>query len=1078
MKKILRNLLYLCGIALMMLLSSHTYAQKSISGKIVDAKSGDPLPGVTIVVKGTTTGTVSDYDGNYSLLVPKGSDQLVYSMIGYEKQTIRLSTSSVINVSMKTATTALGEVVVVGYGEQSRAQMTTSVSKMDTKNLESIPLSNAGSALQGTVAGLSVQNTTGQPGSTPNIVMRGGTSWNGSGSPLVIVDGVISSFYALNPDDIASVEVLKDAAATAIYGARAANGVILVTTKKGKVGKSEISYTVKYGVNRRRESYKYLNAHDYIYYNRLAVQNYTMVTGRTNFDAGFLNGRSGGFGTGNNTTDSPFTTMYLSDQNKYLLNYAGWKTMTDPLDPNKQLIYQENNMSDLYYQNSYVQDHYLSFDGGNNKGTYSLGLGYLDDAGIVLGSGFTRYSGKLNASYNVMKNVKVSTNILYSSSSQKGTYLPNYSWVFQRAAGQPPTSRIYNNNPDGSLSTTLNPGTNISFGNPLYYKDKFIKKNLEQRLTASVNLDWQILPELKFSARGSYFTINNVNQSFDKAYQSGGSMVTSRTASADLTRTVTNQYTAMLTYKKTFAENHHLTALLGAEYYNTDQFYLWAATKNSPSDLIPTLNAGSEASGVPSSTYTGNRIISQFGRLTYDYKMKYLFNFNIRRDGSSRLGNNKYGVFPGVSVGWNIHNENFYKNSSVSQIFSTIKPRLSYGVNGNVDVLSNYGVYGSYGDLGIYDGQTGYGNTALPTLDLRWERSTTLDAGLDLGIANNRVNLLLDYFVRDIKDKIAGLTLPYWTGFSSILTNNGTLRNKGFEAELNADIIRRKNGFNWNVGATFYTVKNFVVKLPDNGNENNRQGGIQVYDPKAGKVVWVGGLQEGKRVGLDAVYAAQQDYIYPDQASVDKDANRYDAYFQAGKEKERYPGDVRWVDVDHNDTIDYRDRVYMGRTTPSVTGGFTTNLNYKGFNLYVKTDYALGHIIYSEARVRGLAQVQGAQNSTTDVLNSWTPENRNTDIARYDFTDPHMNFGESYRARQNGKFWEKGDYLCLREVTLSYNFDPDFMKNYVKHIKVYFTGSNLGYLTKYSGANPEVGGIDNGRYPLPRVYTLGLNVKF
>ncbi|PIF03299.1 MAG: SusC/RagA family TonB-linked outer membrane protein, partial [Draconibacterium sp.] len=333
------------------------YAQQTVTGKVTTA-DGEQIPGVNIMLRGTNLGTITDLDGNYSIQVPKGGGELEFRMVGMTT-VYKFVESGIVNVVMEDDSKNLEEIVVVGYGTQTRSRMTTSISKLNSKTLESMPRANAASALQGTIAGLQVSHNTGQPGATPTMVLRGGTSWDGTGELLVLIDGVESSFYALNPEDIESVEVLKDAASTAIYGARSANGVVLITTKKGKAGQSSINYTYKFGINKRRKGYDYLNAHDYIYYNRLAVKNYTEVTGRNNFDKGFLNGISGGFGTGNNTTNSPFTTQILTDANRYLLSQPGWYQMPDPINPSQTLIYMDNQMNELFYQNSTVNDHYL-----------------------------------------------------------------------------------------------------------------------------------------------------------------------------------------------------------------------------------------------------------------------------------------------------------------------------------------------------------------------------------------------------------------------------------------------------------------------------------------------------------------------------------------------------------------------------------------------------------------------------------------------------------------------------------------------------------------------------------------------
>ncbi|WP_289023953.1 TonB-dependent receptor [uncultured Salegentibacter sp.] len=1041
-----------------------------ISGVVSD-ETGMPLPGVNVIVKNTSRGVQTNFDGKYTISASAG-ETLVFSYLGFKTSEIDVAANtSNLDVVLQEDLSGLDEVVVTGYGKQSRAKLTTSIAKMDTRILETSTRSNAATALQGTIPGLRVTNNTGQPGATPNIVLRGGTSFDGSGSPLILIDGVPGSFYALNSDDIESIEVLKDAAATAIYGARAANGVVLVTTKTGEGGKSTITYKQKYSINYKRETPDYLDAANFIKYNRQAILYYNEATGRNNFDAGFLNGALA-FGTGGNTTNSPFTTQYLTNENRYLLDYPGWGTVTDPVDPSKEILFRQNDVGDLIYQPSTSTDHYIGFQGGNEKGSYFASLGYLDNDGLILGSGFKRYSGKFTGSYNISDSFRVNSNILYAHSNLNLSPLGSNNTVFRRFAGQAPTSRTYNNNPDGSLSDDLNPGTNPGFGNPLYYQDKFIRDNVEQRLTASVGIDWDLMSNLTFSLTGSHFTVNNLDESFNKAYLSGSSLIETRNASARAQKTLRNQLTGTLNYTKS-VDKHYFDLLLGAEYYRDEYFTFSAGTKNSPTDLIPTLNAGAESNGVPSSFRTLQVIASGFGRFNYDYDDRYLVGLTFRYDGSSRLGNNKYGFFPGVSLGWNAHNEEFFKDSDIKNVFTKIKPRLSYGVNGNLEVLGNFSSFGSYGSQGVYDGQTGYANTSLPTLDLRWERSTTTNFGLDVSLFDNRINLIADYFIRDVEDKLSNLTLPYWTGFSGITTNNGILRNKGFELQLGADLVRGED-FQWSLNGTLSKIKNFVVELPENDNELNRQGGTQIYNPNTGELEWVGGLQEGQRVGNDLVVTYVQDYIYANQAEVDADANVQDDFLP--DPFKRYPGDVAWVDVNGDDVINSYDRKVIGRTTPDFYGGLSTNMSYKNFSLYLKTDFAAGHVIYNHIRGKGLAQTQGNLNQDALVLDSWTPENTDTDVPRFVFVDAQDNIFRGNEGTVNSRFWEKGDYLAIRELTLSYDLPTEKFTDKITKLSLYLTGTNLHYFKSYSGDTPELGGYQAGEFPLPRTFTLGLNL--
>ncbi|TDU43082.1 TonB-linked SusC/RagA family outer membrane protein [Gelidibacter sediminis] len=1084
MKKRDSNIIYLIFTLLFALPALSFGQEKTITGTVLSATDNIPLTGATVIVKGTSTGAITDFDGNYSITANTG-DVLVFSFVGFQPKEATVGEQSVINVTLTEDTAMLDEIVITGYGKQSRAQLTTSVSKLDTKILETSTRSNVATALQGTIAGLRVTNTTGQPGSTPQIVLRGGTNFNGTGSPLILIDGIPGSFYALNADDIESIEVLKDAAATAIYGARSADGVILVTTKTGKAGKSSINYKYKYSMNHERNDQRYLNAAQHINYNRQSIAWYREVAGNAGAFGAFLDGNHGA-GTGNNATNDPFTTQYLSASNSYLLNQPGWSTIPDILDPSKEILFYNNTgVADRIYQTSASKDHYLSFDGGNEKGTYYLGLGALDNDGLILGSGFKRYSGKFSGSYKISDRFKVNSNVLYSHSNLSLSPLGGDDTVFRRFQGQAPTSRTYDSNADGTWTNQYAPGQNQGFGNPLYYQDKFVRKNLEQRLSASVGIDWEFIDDLTLAINGSHFTVNNHNEGFNRAYRVGsntGPLRTGREASVSLGRTLRNQLTGTLNYLKKFG-NHNFNALVGAEYYKDNFFNTSAGTRNSPTDLIETLNAGAEADGIPYSFETEYVIVSTFGRLLYDYDDRYLMSFTYRYDGSSRLGNNKYDFFPGISVGWNVHNEQGFKDSSLSNVISRLKPRLSYGVNGNQDVLSNYGVYGSYGEQGVYNGQTGYANSSLPTLDLVWEKSTTFNAGLDISFFDNRLSIITDVYSRDIKDKLANLTLPYYTGFSSILTNNGTIRNKGFELQVNGDIIRNAD-LTWNVGATFTSNKNYVINLPENDNERNRQGGTLIWNASTGQEEWVGGFQEGQRSGHDLVVAFEQAGIYATQAEADADNSITDAYVPGASRNKRWAGDVKWVDQNGDGVIDNLDRKVIGRTTPDFIGGLSSSLSYKNFNLFVKTDFATGHLVWNHIKNKGYGQTQGNLAQPIEVADSWTPTNTDTDWPRFVFVNGAKNVwraGEGADDLQNfgnEKFWEKGDYLALREVTLSYNMPSKYFNDAIQRLSIYVTGSNLHYFKSMSGDTPEQGGVQYGSFPVPKTITLGLNVTF
>lgn len=354
---------------------------------------------------------------------------------------------------------------------------------------------------------------------------------------------------------------------------------------------------------------------------------------------------------------------------------------------------------------------------------------------------------------------------------------------------------------------------------------------------------------------------------------------------------------------------------------------------------------------------------------------------------------------------------------------------------------------------------------------------------MDVSFFDSRLSLITDIYTRDIENKLANQLLPFYTGFSSILTNNGTLRNKGFELQVNRDIIRNNN-FTWNVGATFTSNRNYVVKLPENDNDLNRQGGTQIWNPNTGQEEWVGGLQEGKRFGGDLVVAFEQAGIYATQAEADADNAITDEFMPVFSRNQRWAGDVKWVDQNGDGIINDLDRKVIGRTTPDFVGGFTTNLSYKNFNLFVKTDFATGHLVWNHIRAKGYGQTQGNLAQPIEVLDSWTPTNTDTDWPRFVFVNGAKNVWRgnesvgSLQTQANNRFWEKGDYLALREVTLSYNVPTEYFNDVIKRLSVYVTGTNLHYFKSMSGDTPEVGGVQYGEFPVPKTFTIGLNLTF
>lgn len=1064
-KFILKNKNF-CLLLFLQFLFITAFSQSIITGSVKDSKD-EVLEGVSVTIKGLQNGVVTNAKGRYSLDVPAGSDTLIFSYVGYLTQHIAINNRSSIDVTMQENAASLQGVVVIGYGTQSNVTTTTAVSKLDTKVLQNVPLGNAQSALQGTIAGVRVESGSGQPGAAPSVIIRGGTSINnpGGATPLYIVDGVIrENIDGINSSDIESMQVLKDAASTAIYGARASNGVVILTTKSGKAGRTSINYRYSLGFSHMAKKYNLLSARDYIYYSRLGIA----ATGEKHPERLPQLTSANGYGIGNDlTNNTAFTTQYLTPENQYKLS-EGWQSMPDPLDSSKTIIFQNTDWQDILYRTGITNDHYLSFSGGSDKATFDLSLGATSIQGIAINTDFKRYTINFNGKLQVKKNISVFGGLNFSRSSDNEVY--NESQIFGRSAASPPTQKLYFE--DGTLA----PGLNSSLGNPLYFLSRTNNNNSTNNITLSGGLTWDILPGLSFQPTASMLYIVGDRNNFQKSYLNGPtSLITSRNASGAYTKWDQQQLDAVFHYHKVLGESNNLQAVLGTSYFNRKNSSLSATGSGAATDLIPTLNAAALPLTVYSSA-TQQVIEGYFGRVIYDYAKKYLLSVSARYDGASNLGDkNKWGLFPGVSAGWNIYKENFWKSPLN---INRLKLRGSYGVTGNLGNLSDYQAQGQYSVGPIYQGVAAVEYTGLANQALRWEQSKTFDLGFDAGVFQDRISLTFDYYRRVTSNLLTSLPLPYSTGFSSILTNYGSLENKGIEAELSASIVKTKD-FNWDLSFNFSHTQNKILHLPNNGNVNNRVGGYNVFDPKSKQYTYLGGLQEGGQMG--DLYGFQFLSVYPTDAAAA--AGPYDVLV-AGSNKSKSGGDISWLDVDKNDTIDRRDMVYMGNIFPKWTGGFSSTVSYKGLSLYVRCDFATGHTIYNYMRASLDGQFVGATNSTTDILKSWLKQGDQTNVPRYYWADQvaEANYwrGDPRSGNQGGsQNFEKGDYLAIREVTLSYNIPSNlFGKIGLSNLRVYATGNNLKYFTKYSGYSPEEGGLDIGRYPIPRNFIFGVNVTF
>ena len=1075
---------------------------------IVKDTTGETVIGASVVVKGTTNGTITGIDGDFSLNNVKQGDIIQISFVGYKTVEVKWN-GQPLNVTLKDDTEMLGEVVVTGYGgQQLRTKVTNSISKVKQESLNVGMHSNPAQALSGAVAGLKVIQSSGSPGATPTIILRGGTNLDGTGSPLVVVDGQLrDSMSDINPEDIESMDVLKDAGATALYGARASNGVILITTKRGKAGFREINFKAKLGLSYARTPYEFLEAGEYIKAMRKAHWDaghlFQDKDGNTktywgNWES-YLNGKQP-FGTGNNLDQDIYSTQFLNEDNKYLLG-RGWQTVTDPIT-GKEILYKNTDV-DKYNLNdpAFSQDYNINMSGGNDRGTYYAGLGYNRQEGVPVNTFYERYSFITNASYKIADWLTSTSSLNYNRANWKNMPGSNGSELnyFGRVRSLPPT--VLFEDEEGNMK--LGPGT--ADGNQMYQPDQWWNDNQSDKFTMSQSFKIDILKNLSLTANMNWYYSETYQESFTKDYENTpGNFVRTRSATAYYNRDFRQTYNAVLNYNETFFLDHHVEVMLGMEYYNKYQRGFEAQGQGAPTDDLPDLSLTDKGEGkrTINSWHEKQRILSFFGRLNYDFKDKYLLSFVFRRDGySSLLGDNRWGFFPGVSAGWIFGREDFIKEAIPVMSFG--KLRASYGINCNASGIGAYTLQGSYGSSNSngsfnYNGNTSYLITELPNPNLRWEKTATFEVGADLSFFANRLNTNLTYYNRLTSDKYAALSFPTSTGFSSVTNNNGEFRNQGIEIELSGKIIDSKD-WTWSASGNIAFNKNKIVSLPDNGMERNRINAFQVYTGNGDEKKWVGGQQEGQEPGI--LYLYQADGIYRSYDEIPANLVRKygsrtyygpEAWNKLTAEQQNattnfpiQPGDTKFHDVNGDDVIDEFDKVKVGATSPRWTGGFNTTLRWKNFQLYGRFDYALGFWLYENSGTQSttpwfMGCYQGTYNTPTMYYDTWSESNPNAKYPRYLFAD--QNGKNNYIA--STMFAYRGDYLAIREISLSYSLPESVAKMLkMQRAEVSITGQNLGYITGAKNVgSPEANPKDNGAvgqgYSLPRTILFGVNLTF
>ncbi len=1031
-----------------------------VRGRVTDP-SGEALPGAGVLVKGTKSGTVTDYDGRYSIAVDPGQT-LVFSFIGYMTEEVRVGRGAVADVVLSVDENLLDDVVVIGYGTQSRKTLTAAISKVDGDKLMDAPVTTVGDALKGKVTGLRVTSNNNISGEAPRFLIRGGSSINQSQDALCLVDGMQRDISDLNPNDIESIEVFKDAASTAIYGARASNGVILITTKKGNAFKApQIVFDSQVGIIGPSRTWDMANATEFLSIVRPAI-----LMG-PNAD-GVLRDASGP-GTGNTTSTATYSTRFLEDGEEVP---AGYLSMPDPANPNRTIIYTDRNWQKDWFRTVMYQKHYVGINGGNKEMKYAASVGYVNDAGMLPTNSFENLTFHGNTSFKVTKNLEAYTTFDFSHATQIPTTDDFFAAIGRGLMMSPTHIGKY---PDGVFATG---GTNKNQQTAEFYSVFYKRQRITNRFQGSFGLRWNIFDWLTANAQYALFDNSYRGHYYAYGERNGTSnyIGTTRSTSETWTETTRQSFHAYLNADKSFGR-HRITGTAGYEWSKWPYWYLNASNTGSLSDKIPYLQSGSDnlaGTMKMSNQFYETALISYFGRLQYNFADRYILAGSARYDGSSLFSaGHKWGFFPSVSAAWLISEEPFFK--SVRGNVNLFKLRVSYGQTGN-NSISREDPLGTYA-IGSYAGYS----TLLPSVmmndGLQWETTTQLDAGFDLGMYNDRIRLSFDYYDKVTSGLIDTVTLPDVAQLTSVKANVGSVRFYGAEVELHTVNFNTRD-FRWETDLTYSYNQNRVLSLADEykyeiidmfGNPTGeygyriggavtesgyRFGGTAVGEP-LGRI-WgykVAGILQTEEQAAAAYYDSQSHgYRRSDGVSI---AGRKDV------------GDFEFVNrygtaltTDGKEQIDGTDVFLLGNVMPHSIGGINNTFVWKRFTLNIYMDYALGHSIYNYMKTRMLQNTLGNSNANIDVTlfnQTWRKPGDSATVARFFPNDP--DFGNRNYSRASDFNVERADYLCLRDVSLYYDLPEAVAKWFhMKRFTVGVTGNTLHYFTRVSGAiSPETG---------------------
>ena len=1047
------------SMVLMCIFACGIYAQQITVKGIVKDDLGEPIIGASVLVKGTTQGAITDLDGNFELMSVNPNADIEISYVGYVTQIVK-ATAKQLNIILKEDSQALSEVVVIGYGVQKKSVVTASIAKVDENVLAQTAPTRVDNALKGLAAGVQVTTQNGQPGASSKVRVRGTGTINNS-DPLYIVDGMAVSggIDNINPADIASIEVLKDAASAAVYGARAANGVVLVTTKSGAQGKTKVNYDFSFGWQSAWKKRDMLNAKQYATLMNEAAQ-YNGSTPK------FNNPESYGVGT-------------------------NWQDV-------------------LFNNGAPIQNHQLSISGASEKISYFFSMGYMSQEGIVGGnydhSNYERLSFRSNTLYklfdesknrNWLKFMNVGLNISYSRVNSRGIDAGNLTGsALSDALFMDPTMEVYAESEEqlkaiagsnyseangefirdkvtGKLLNLPSPDLN-EVANPLARLSRPVDKNNSDKIIATLTAELGIWDNLKYKfSWGSDLAFWGSDGYSTPYYMNKNAKGSDSKVWSSMNRGYTWQIENVLTYDKSFGE-HSFALVLG----QSAMEYRYRSLSGSAYDMVAYLEDKANLDFTTGLASDGRRdasgglgdpnsLASYFGRLSYNYAERYMMQVTVRRDGSSRFGsNNKWATFPSVSLGWNITNEPWMEKRP--EWLTSTKLRLSWGKNGNENIgnfrytanvaLNNNYVYGAYGK-----GQSiilGSKPSGTPNADLKWEESEQYNAGLDFGFMNNSLTFTVDYFYKKTNGMLKEMAVPSYLGESKPWGNVGSMENSGLEFEVGYKY--RKGDLQLGVNANLSYLKNKLVNL---GNAD----GYETMD----NVHQIGNISRAEN-GQPYPYfwGYKTAGIFQNQAEID-------AYTKDGKkiQPNAVPGDVRFVDLDNNGTIDDGDRTNIGKGTPDWTFGLNLTANYKNFDFSMLISGQWGNKIADVTRRLDCAWV----NLPAEFYDRWHGEGTSYTMPRFCWNgdDNNKNWGNF-----SDLYLQNGAFARIKNIQLGYTLPATLTKKFfVERLRIFASAENLLTLTGYKGFDPELNndasnGIDRGYYPQSRTFTVGLNLNF